>query len=139
MAWRHRLGTRKTVWPNGKGVNAKVQQEVDGGRVAPKLHSTSADDASPTPLSARKQRSARRLQEFQEKKRAALIAKQVAMGMSTEAAEAAVRCDEAKRLEQRTAMENYMKNFFASAPLPDKIISHDEDAGPKRARVSAGI
>ncbi len=71
--------------------------------VAPKLHSTSADDASPTPLSARKQRSARRLQEFQEKKRAALIAEKVAMGMDTKVAEAAVRRDEAKRLEQRTA------------------------------------
>ena len=71
--------------------------------VAPKLHSTSADDASPTPLNARKQRSARRLQEFQEKKRAALIAEKVAMGMDTKVAEAAVRRDEAKRLEQRTA------------------------------------
>ena len=70
---------------------------------APKLHSTSDDDASPTPLSNRKRRSARRLQEFQEKKRAALIAQKVATGMDTKVAEAAVRRDEAKRLEQRTA------------------------------------
>ena len=35
--------------------------------------------------------------------RAALIAEKVAMGMDTKVAEAAVRRDEAKRLEQRTA------------------------------------
>ena len=73
---------------------------------APKLHSTSDDDASPTPLSNRKKRSARRLQEFQEKKRAALIAKKVAEGMDNKIAEAAVRRDEAKRLEGRSTTDS---------------------------------
>ena len=46
--------------------------------VEPKLHSASADDASPAPLSARKRRSAQRLQEFQEKKRNERIAAKLA-------------------------------------------------------------
>ena len=43
---------------------------------APKLPSTAADDTSPPSLSKRKQRSAERLQDLQEKKRAALLYKQ---------------------------------------------------------------
>ena len=49
---------------------------------------------------------ARRLQEFQEKKRAALIAKKVAEGMDNKIAEAAVRRDEAKRLEGRSTTDS---------------------------------
>jgi hypothetical protein len=45
---------------------------------APTLPSTTADDASPPPRSKRSQRSQQRLLDFQEKKRAALVAKQEA-------------------------------------------------------------
>ena len=107
--------------------------------VAPKLHSTSADDASPTPLSARKQRSARRLQEFQEKKRAALLAEKVATGMDTNVAEAAVRREEAKRLERLKAdkaapMEDASIEGHSGGEQPEQ--TRDEAAGPKRARAS---
>ena len=71
--------------------------------VAPKLHSTSADDASPTPLSARKQRSARRLQEFQEKKRAAAVQDFVTQGADPVVAQEKVARLERKRLERIAA------------------------------------
>ena len=55
----------------------KVQQKP-AEAAAPKLPSTTADEASPPPRSKRQQRSAERLQEYQERKRAALVAKQQA-------------------------------------------------------------
>ena len=62
-----------------------------------------ADEASPPPLSKRKQRSAQRLQEYQEKKRADAVAELVAKGCELAIAQANVARLERKRLEERAA------------------------------------
>ena len=54
----------------------KVQKKPTES-VAPTLPSAMVDKASPSPLNKRQQRSAQRLQEFQEKKRAARMAKEL--------------------------------------------------------------
>ena len=59
-----------------------------------------ADEASAPPaLSKRQQHSAQRLQEFQEKKRAALVQELVSKGTDSVVAEGIVARDERKRLE----------------------------------------
>ena len=63
-----KVGAERHGWRGSCNIQKKPAEAA-----APKLPSTTADDASPPPLSKRKERSARRLQEFQEKKHAALL------------------------------------------------------------------
>ena len=60
-----------------------------------------SEEASPSPASKRQQRSARRLQEYQEKKREAAVAELVAKGCELAIAQASVARLERKRLEER--------------------------------------
>ena len=68
--------------------------------VAPKQPSVVVDEASPPPPSKRQQRSAQRLREFQEKKRANSVAAFVASGKDPDTAKALVAQLESRRLER---------------------------------------
>ena len=69
------IGVLKQHTKTPRPVVHKVQRKpVEAAE--PKLPSTAADDTSPPSLSKRKQRSAERLQDYQEKKRAAMLLKQ---------------------------------------------------------------
>jgi len=89
--------------------------------------STVADEASPPPLSKRKQRSAQRLLEFQEKKRAAMLVRYEG------------RQDVVERLE-RKRLERIASSKAAcvqqAAPVPDaEPMEAEGDGTAKRARL----
>ena len=77
-------------------------QQQQAEAAVPQQPSATSDEASPPPASKRKQRSAQRLQEFQEKKRVAAVAELVAKGCDLAVAQATVARDERKRLEERS-------------------------------------
>ena len=99
-----------------------------------------AGDAPPKPLTKRQQRSAQRLQEYQEKKRAAAVQELVDKGCELSVAQAKVARLERKQLEERAQA--------GAAPMEEDATSVDgrppgqegqprgENASPKRARVS---
>ena len=80
----------------------KVQKKP-AETVAPTLPSATAGDAPPKPPSKRQQRSILRLQEFQEKKKAAFVAELAARGCEHSHAVAAVARAERMRLERIAA------------------------------------
>ena len=106
----------------------------------PTLPSATAGDAPPKPLTKRQQRSAQRLQEYQEKKRAAAVQELVDKGCELSVAQAKVARLERKQLEERAQA--------GAAPMEEDATSVDgrppgqegqprgENASPKRARVS---
>ena len=100
--------------------------------------STVADEASPPPLSKRKQRSAQRLLEFQEKKRAALVHELVSKGTELSVAQGIVARDERKRLEhvaaQRAAPMEEEANSVEGRPPGSQAAAAQLGVGPKRAR-----
>ena len=67
--------------------------------VVPKLLTAKAGESSPSPLNKKQQRSAQRLQEFQEKKRATLVQELVSKGTELSVAQGIVARDERKRPE----------------------------------------
>ena len=107
---------------------------------APTLPSATAGDAPPKPLTTRQQRSAQRLMEFQEQKRAAAVQELVAKGCELSVAQAKVARLERKRLEERTkAGAAPMEEDAASVdgrPAGEDGQPRGGDASSKRARVS---
>jgi len=106
-------------------VVSKVQKKPTE-TVAPTLPSATAGEAPPPPLSKRKQRSAQRLQDFLERKRAAAVAELVAKGYRLEVVRGVVARAESKRLERIQAAR-----AAAGAPTPMELwrIAVDEEAG----------
>ena len=106
----------------------------------PTLPSATAGDAPPKPLTTRQQRSAQRLQEYQEKKRAAEVQELVVKGCELSVAQAKVARLERKRLEERTmAGAALMEEDAASVdgrPPGEEGQPCGGDASSKRARVS---
>ena len=74
------------------------EQKKPAEPAAPTLPSATAGDAPPKPLTKRQQRSAQRLMEFQEQKRAAAVQELVAKGCELSVAQAKVARLERKRL-----------------------------------------
>ena len=110
----------------------------------PKLPSTTAGEAPPASLSRRQQRSARRLEEFLEKKRAAEVAEVMFFNQwSLDTAQALVRRRERKRLEaahraRATPMDDSSSDVSSveGQPRGGEGPPCGVDVGPKRARVS---
>ena len=102
--------------------------------------STPADESSPAPLSKRQQRSAQRLQEFQEKKRATLVQQLMSQGMELSIAQAHVARDERKALEHITAQRASPMEAETAAiegpPPGDGGQPRDGVPGAKRTRPS---
>ena len=102
---------------------------------------TAVDEASPPALSKRHQRSAERLQEYQEKKRAALVAELVSKGTDSTVAHGIVARDERKRLEQIAArraapMEEEADSVEGHPPGTGAAAAQRHPVSPKRARLS---
>ena len=116
------------------------EQKKPAEPAEPTLPSATAGDAPPKPLTKRQQRSAQRLMEFQEKKRAAAVQELVAKGCELSVAQAKVARLERKRLEERTkAGEAPMEEDAASVdgrPPGEEGQPRGDDASSKRARVS---
>ena len=122
-----------------KNVARKVLQKP-AEPAAPAQPSAVSDEASPPPLSKRQQRSAQRLQEYQEQKRGAAVAELVAKGCELSIAQATVARLERKRLEERAkAGAAPMEGDAASVdgrPAGEDGQPRGEDARQKRARAS---
>ena len=88
---------------SGRSVTPRQQQKPTEAVSALAQPPAAADEASPSPLSKRQQRQAQRLQDFQEKKRAAAVQEFVARGYDLATAQATVARAERKRLELAAA------------------------------------
>ena len=120
----------------------RQEQKKPTETVAPTLPSTANGETPPPPRSKRKQRSAQRLLDFQEKKRAAAVQKQVLQGADPIVAEETVARSERKRLEmiarmaadRATPME--AESSIEGRPPGEERQPRGQRARPKRARTS---
>jgi hypothetical protein len=105
----------------------------------PKQPTAVVDEASPQPRSKRAARSAQRLLDFQERKRAAAIAALVEQGTDAGVAAGQVARVEAKRLEAAAAARTGsapMETIDGRPPGEDEGLQHSDAARSKRARAS---
>ena len=115
------------------------EQKKPAEAAAPPLLSAKVGEAPPSPaLSKRQQRSAQRLQEFQERKRATLVQGLVSKGTDPEVARGIVAREERKQLElvaaQRAApMEQEAGSVEGRSP-GSQAAGAQLGVGPKRAR-----
>lgn len=106
----------------------------------PTLPSATTGDAPAKPLTKRQRRSAQRLKDFQEKKRAAAVEELVASGCELITAQGIVGRAERKRLEQAT--ESCAVPMEAEAcsvegrPPGNEGLQHSDTASSKRVRMS---
>ena len=121
----------------------RQEQKKPTETVAPTLPSTANGETPPPPRSKRKQRSAQRLLDFQEKKRAAAVQKQILQGADPIVAQETVARSERRRLEiiaqlavaRATPMEAE-SSIEGRPPGEQERQPRDQVARPKRARKS---
>ena len=86
-----------TLKQHGKAVSKVPMPKAEAAQG--KQATVPSDESSPRPPSQRKQRQARRLEEFHQRKRVAAVAEKVAAGVAPEVAKQQVARDEQMRLE----------------------------------------